>query len=40
MLVARAPGSFRDPHSSVFRQGSQILRGLRGAAADGYRLLE
>ncbi len=40
MLLARAPGSFRDPDSSVFREGRRILRGLRGAAAEGYRRLD
>jgi len=39
MLPARAPGSFRDPDSSVYREGRRILRGLRGEAAEGYRRL-
>jgi ribosomal protein L11 methylase PrmA len=39
MLAARAPGSFRDPDSSVYREGRRILRGLRGGAAEGFRRL-
>lgn len=40
MDLARAPGSFRDPYSNVFASGRRIFRGLRGIAADGYRVLE